>query len=190
MELCINTLSPSVSSSVAAFNWKSGRAYNLCPRLPYHMPQGPEVPCWWHLDYMLPLHCPLCRKSVLGYSEGCSRLGSVLVRSVTQVPGRQQTLPWVGLLGSLLSLERKSPTTWTHLFFLLEEVVIQGVDLSHCNLSDWCNWAFILFILWLASHVQNLTAVLQRVSSKFPWKHTTNKEQLVLLRFPLLLLFE
>lgn len=152
------------------------------------MSQGPEALFWWRLDYMLPLHCPLCRRSVLGYSEGCTRLGIFLVTSLSQVRGRQQMLLWVGpgwLIGPSALFRKEIPYNFNPSFFLLQVVVIQGADLS-----DWYNWAFILFILWLASHVQNLIAILQRMGSKFPWKHTSNTEQLVLLRFPLLLLFE
>lgn len=158
------------------------------------MSQGPEALLWWHLDYMLLFHCPLCRRSVLEYSGSCTRPGSFLAISLTPVPGRQQVLPlaWLGwlirpswLIGPSALLRKEITYSLKASFFILEVVVTQGVDLS-----DWCNWAFIFFILWLTSCGQILIAVLQRVSSKFPWKHTTNMEQLVLLTFPLLLLFE
>lgn len=60
-------------------------------------------------------------------------------------------LPWAGsgwLTGPSALLRKEIAYNFKPSFFLLEVVVTQRVDLS-----DWCNWAFILFILSLASDV-------------------------------------
>ena len=89
MEPYINRLSLSVTSNEAARNWKESGKNNLCSLT--NLPKALKS-LLIALGISVVASSPLTWKSSNGYmSESRTRLGSFLMMSLTQAPGRQQT---------------------------------------------------------------------------------------------------